>query len=169
MSKIGLFYGTQTGNTEQIASMIQEEIGKDIVDIHDMSDVKIGDFADYQHLIIGVPTWNNGELSSDWEAFFPELDDIDFNGKTVAYFGVGDQTGYPDTFMDAIGILEAKISSLGGKTICPWSTDGYDFEVSKGVRDGKFIGLALDENNQEDLTESRIKTWTGQVKQAFSI
>jgi flavodoxin I len=169
MSKIGLFYGTQTGKTEQIASMIQEELGEDMVDIHDMSDVRVSDFVDYQHLIIGVPTWNNGELSSDWEAFFPELDDIDFNGKTVAYFGVGDQTGYADTFMDAIGILEAKISSQGGKTVCPWSTDGYDFEASKGVREGKFIGLALDEDNQGDLTESRIKTWIGQVKQAFSI
>jgi flavodoxin I len=169
VSKIGLFYGTQTGKTEEIASMIQAQLGNDIVDIHEIADVTVGDLADYQYLIIGVPTWNGGELSSDWEDFFPDLNDIDFKGKTVAYFGVGDQTGYPNNFMDAIGILEEKISALGGKTVGAWPIDGYDFTESKGVRDGKFIGLALDEDNQGDLTESRIKTWSGQVKQAFGI
>ena len=169
MSRIGLFYGTQTGKTESIASMIQEQLGSDVVDIHEIADVTGDDFTDYQDLIIGAPTWNVGELSSDWEDFFPVLDDIDFTGKTVAYFGVGDQTGYPDSFMDAIGILEEKISALGGKTGGAWPTDGYDFTESRGVRDDKFIGLALDEDNQGDLTESRIKTWSGQVKQAFGI
>ncbi len=169
MSKIGLFYGTQTGKTETIAEMIQEQLGKGIVDLYDMSQAETDDFADYQHLIIGAPTWNIGELSSDWDAFFPDLDEIDFSGKTVAYFGVGDQIGYSDNFLDAIGILEEKISALGGKTVCPWPTDGYDFSESRGVRDGKFIGLALDEDNQGDLTESRIKTWAAQVKQAFGI
>jgi flavodoxin I len=169
MSKIGLFYGTQTGKTEIIADMIQEHLGANIVDLYDMSDAEARDFADYQHLIIGAPTWNIGELSGDWEAFFPDLDDIDFNGKKVAYFGMGDQIGYADNFLDAIGILEEKISKRGGQTVCPWPIDGYDFSESRGVRDGKFIGLALDEDNQGDLTESRIKTWVGQVKQAFSL
>ena len=127
MSKIGLSYDTQTGNTAQIASTIQEEIGKDMAGIHSMSDVEVGDFAGYQHLVIGVPAWSNGELPSDWEAFFLESDDIDFNGKNVAYFGVDDQTGCPDNFMDAIEILEAEISSLGGKTVCPCSTDCDNF------------------------------------------
>jgi flavodoxin I len=169
MSKIGLFYGTQTGKTETIAEMIQEELGNNNVVLHDMSQVEVDDFTGYDNLIIGAPTWNIGELSSDWDAFFPDLDSIDFDGKKVAYFGVGDQIGYSDNFLDAIGILEEKISELGGKTVCPWPIDGYDFGESRGVRDGKFIGLALDEDNQSDLTASRIKTWVGQVKQAFSV
>ncbi len=169
MSKIGLFYGTQTGKTETIAEMIQEQLGKGIVNLYDMSQAEADDFVSYQYLIIGAPTWNVGELSSDWDAFFPDLDDINFDGKKVAYFGVGDQIGYSDNFLDAIGILEEKISELGGQTVCPWPVDGYDFSASRGVRDGKFIGLALDEDNQGDLTESRIKTWVSQVKQAFSV
>lgn len=41
--------------------------------------------------------------------------------KKIAYFGCGDQVGYADNFVDAIGILEAKITERGGKTIGYWS------------------------------------------------
>ena len=97
-----------------------------------------------------------------------ELDPMDFKGKTVAYFGTGDQLGYSDNFMDAAGILEAKISARGGKTIGYWSTDGYDYTESKAVRNGKFVGLAIDEDNQSDLTDERVKAWVAQIKQEFA-
>ena len=59
------------------------------------------------------------------KTFLMTLDEIDFSGKKVAYFGAGDQVGYPDTFQDAMGILEEKISDQGGTTVGYWSTDGY--------------------------------------------
>jgi flavodoxin I len=167
MAKIGLFFGTQTGKTEDIASMIRDEFGTSEIDIYDMASADVSDFDGYTKLIIGSPTWNIGELQSDWEAFFPELDTMDFNGKTVAYFGTGDQIGYADNFMDAIGILEAKISERGGKTIGYWSTDGYDFSESRAVKDDRFVGLAIDEDNQSDLTDPRIKTWVAQIAREF--
>lgn len=167
MSKIGLFFGTQTGKTESIAEMIRDEFGDGEIDLHDMSSVDISDFDGYTKLIIGSPTWNIGELQSDWDGFFPELDSMDFNGKTIAYFGTGDQIGYTDNFMDAVGILEAKISERGGKTIGQWSIDGYDFNESKAVKNGKFVGLAIDEDNQSELTDERIKTWVAQITQEF--
>lgn len=169
MAKIGLFYGTQTGNTQTEAELIQKEFGGDsVVDIYDISKVESSDFENYNYIIIGCPTWNVGELQYDWNNFFDELDNIDFNGKKVAYFGVGDQNGYPDSFQDAMGILEEKISELGGETVGYWSTEGYDFTESKAVRDGKFVGLALDEDNQSELTQQRIKTWVAQLKQEFA-
>lgn len=167
MTKIGLFFGTQTGKTESIADMIRDEFGASEIDLYDMASADISDFDGYTKLIIGSPTWNIGELQSDWDAFFPELDSMDFSGKTVAYFGTGDQIGYADNFMDAIGILEQKISERGGKTIGYWSTDGYDFSESRAVKNDKFVGLAIDEDNQSDLTESRIKTWVAQIKREF--
>jgi flavodoxin I len=170
MAKVGLFYGTQTGNTETIAELIQKELGGDgVVDLHDISSSEIGDFDDYECIIIGCPTWNVGELQADWEGFSDELENIDFNGKKVAYFGAGDQIGYADNFQDAIGILEEKIASLGGKTVGYWPTDGYDFNESKAVRNGKFVGLAIDEDNQSDLTDSRVKTWVSQLKREFGL
>ena len=167
MSKIGLFFGTQTGKTESIAEMIRDEFGSETIDLHDMANVDVSDFDGYTKLIIASPTWNIGELQSDWEGFFPEFDSMDFNGKTVAYMGTGDQVGYADNFMDAVGILEAKITERGGKTIGYWPTDGYDFSESKAVQDGKFVGLAIDEDNQSELTEERIKSWVAKVKQEF--
>ena len=171
MAKIGLFYGTQTSNTQTAAELIQKEFGGDsVVTLQDISQTEPSDFADYQYIIIACPTWNVGELQSDWESFYDDqLDNIDFNGKKVAYFGEGDQIGYPDTFQDARGILEEKISELGGETVGYWSTEGYEFSDSKALRDGKFVGLALDEDNQSELTEERIKTWVAQLKTEFGL
>lgn len=170
MAKIGLFYGTQTGNTQTAAEMIQQLLGgDDVVELLDIADASADDFANYSYIIIGCPTWNIGELQSDWEGFYDELDSIDFNGKKVAYFGAGDQIGYADNFQDAMGILEEKITTLGGTTVGYWPTEGYDFNDSKAVRDGKFVGLAIDEDNQSDLTESRLQTWVTQLKTEFGL
>ncbi|MBW4536368.1 MAG: flavodoxin FldA [Pleurocapsa minor HA4230-MV1] len=169
MAKVGLFYGTQTSNTQTEAETIQKEFGGDsVVDLIDISRAEASDFNTYDYIIIGCPTWNVGELQDDWDNYYEELDNIDLTGKKVAYFGAGDQVGYPDTFQDAIGILEEKISELGGETVGYWSTEGYEFSDSKALHDGKFIGLALDEDNQSDLTEKRIKAWVAQLKQEFS-
>ncbi|PSB22763.1 flavodoxin FldA [filamentous cyanobacterium CCP1] len=171
MAKIGLFYGTQTSNTQTVAELIQKEFGGVVVvSIQDISRTEPADFDEYQNVIIGCPTWNVGELQSDWESFYDDqLDSINFSGKKVAYFGEGDQIGYPDTFQDAMGMLEEKISELGGETVGYWSTEGYDFSDSKALRDDKFVGLALDEDNQSELTEERIKAWVAQLKSEFRL
>lgn len=170
MVKIGLFYGTQTGYTQTASEMIQKEFGGDsVVTLQDISQAEPSDFEGYDYIIIGCPTWNVGKLQSDWENFYEELNNIDFTGKKVAYFGEGDQVGYPYTFQDAMGMLEEKISESGGETVGYWSTDGYEFNESKALRDGKFVGLALDEDNQSDLTQERIKAWVAQLKQEFGL
>lgn len=170
MSNVGLFFGTQTGNTQTEAEKIQKELGGDsVVILNDISKTESIDFDEYSYIIIGCPTWNVGELQSDWEDFYDELDNIDFTDKKVAYFGAGDQLGYPNTFQDAMGILEEKISERGGETVGYWSTDGYNFSESKAIPNGKFVGLALDEDNQSELTNERIKAWVSQIKQEFGI
>ncbi|MCG9886388.1 MAG: flavodoxin FldA [Cyanobacteria bacterium] len=170
MAKIGLFYGTQTGNTETLAEKIQAALGGDaVVDLHDVSDADVDDFAPYDCVIVGCPTWNIGELQSDWEGLYEELDEVSFQGKKVAYFGPGDQVGYADNYLDAMGILEEKISSLGGQTVGLWPIAGYDFSESKAQRGDRFVGLALDEDNQPELTDERIAAWTAQLKREFGL
>ena len=168
MANIGLFYGSTTGKTADAAERIQAALGGDsVVDLFDIADQEVTDLAEYDCLIIGCPTWNIGDVQDDWDALIDDLDQVDFTGKTVAYFGTGDQIGYADNFQDAMGILEEKITSLGGKTVGHWSAEGYEHSESQALRDGKFCGLALDEDNEPDKTDERIKTWCGQIKAAM--
>jgi flavodoxin I len=170
MSKIGLFDGTQTGNTELLAGAIQEALGgESVVEIYDVADVSIDDFSDHDILIIDCPTWNIGELQSDWDGLLDELDTTDFKGKKIAYFGPGDQVGYSDNFQDAIGIIETKISELGGTTVGYWPITGYDFNESKALRGDKFVGLAIDDDNQPEMTDDRIQAWVQQLKSELSL
>jgi len=170
MAKVGLFYGSTTGKTADAAEAIQAALGGDsVVDLFDISDKDAADLAEYDHLIIGCPTWNIGDVQDDWDAILEDLDDVDFSGKTVAYFGTGDQIGYADNFQDAMGILEEKIAGLGGKTIGYWPAEGYDYSESKAIRNGKFCGLALDDDNESDKTEERITTWCAQIKSEMGL
>lgn len=169
MAKVGLFYGSTTGKTADAAEQIQAALGESAIDLQDIADTDAAGLAAYDYLIIGCPTWNIGDLQDDWEAIFDDLDEVDFSGKTVAYFGTGDQIGYAENFMDAMGQLEEKISKLGGKTVGYWPTDGYEHSESAAIRDGKFCGLALDDDNESDKSEARIQEWTAQIKQAMSL
>ena len=149
---------------------MQAELGgESVVDLHDIADSEASSLADYDYLIVACPTWNIGEIQDDWQAVFDDLDDMDFSGKTVAYFGTGDQIGYADNFMDAMGQLEEKISELGGKTVGYWSAEGYEHAESLAIRDGKFCGLALDDDNEEDKSEERIQQWSAQIKSEMAL
>lgn len=164
MAKVGLLFGSNTGVTERIAQAVAEAIHKhapDTVELHDISSTGVEKLNDFQKLIVGCPTWNVGELQDDWKEGFEKLDAVDLTGKKIAIFGVGDQVGYADNFQDAIGILGIKFMERGGELCCfTDSEDGtYEFTGSVGVWDGFFLGLAVDEDNQSDQSEDRIKQW----------
>lgn len=164
--KIGIFFGTNTGNTEAVVEMLEKELtANDFeVEVNDMASASISDFDNYENLIIACPTWNDGELQDDWDAVLPEMKEYNFSGKTVGFVGLGDQDGYPDNFLDAIGVLAEPVIATGGKIVGEWPTDGYSFDTSKGVINGKFVGLGIDQDNQEDMTEQRIADWVAQIK-----
>lgn len=169
MDKIGLFYGTYTGITGVIAEKIAEELGKDNVNLHNIS--KDGDLMqNYKKLIIGTSTWSIGELQEDWDNFMPKLQEMDFNGKVVALFGTGDQIGYPDTFLDGMGMLYETFQYRGATFVGFWPTQGYDFTSPLPLLDhDHFVGLAIDEDNQAELTNMRIKEWCKLLKPAFGL
>ena len=159
MKRIGIFYGSSTGDTERIALLVQKKIGSDKVIMHDIIESKAEDLTKYSFLILGISTWGIGKIQDDWEMFLPNIKNIDFAGKKIALFGLGDQESYPDTFADALGILYDTIKSLGCSIIGEWPVDGYEFIHSKAERNGKFVGLVLDERNQPELTEKRVNSW----------
>ena len=156
--KIGLFYGSTTGNTELAADIVAENFGNGLI-ADSIDHLTVENAKSFDVLIFGISTWNIGQLEMTWEGFFPQLDEIDFKGKKVALFGMGDQSNYPDTYLDALGILYNKLVERGATIIGNWSTEGYDFTGSLATQNGKFVGLALDQDNQPDLTEERIADW----------
>lgn len=173
MAKIGLFYGSDTGCTEEVANKIQELLGEDLVETIDVFDASTDDFSNYDQLILGLSTWYDGQLQSDWESFFDDFKEIDFTGKTVALYGLGDQVGYAHNFTDGVGIIGKVVLENGGKVIGNWPTDGFEHETSINEeacdRDGYFLGLALDEDNQPELTEERIEKWVEQIRGEFGL
>jgi len=168
MVTIGLIYGSSMGNTENAAKTIRNLLGgKDAVALYEASTASAEAVAKHDKLILGSSTWGDGELQDDMESFLSGLEDGFFAGKTVALFGLGDQEGYGEYFVNAMGHLYDKVTGDGATVVGEWPVDGYDFEESSAVREGSFVGLALDEDNQGDLTEERIALWVEQIRGAL--
>ena len=170
MATVGLFFGSDTGNTEAIAKMIQKKLGKKNVDVKDIAKSTKEDIAEFDLILLGIPTWYYGENQCDWDDFLPELEEIDFNDKLIAIFGLGDQEDYAEYFVDAMAPLRDIVESKGAIVVGNWSTEGYEFEASKALIDeNTFIGLALDEDRQPQLTESRVDAWIEQLNEEMCL
>ena len=171
--KIGLFYGTDTGNTEMVAKLMVEQIesllGEESVELIEVYQKKAEDMSSFDFILMGQPTWYDGELQGDWEEFIPELKKIDFKNKKVAFFGLGDQYGYASYFCDSLGIFADMVLEQGGEIVGYTSSEGYEHDYSKAEKDGKFCGLCLDEDNQDELTEERVNNWIPEVLKAFDL
>lgn len=164
--QIGLFYASSTGNTESVAEIIARKLESTAkVKRYNIAEGDIEKMQEFTILVMGISTWGEGELQDDWESAFDTLNSLDLSGKTVALFGLGDQEGYGDNFLDAMGILHEKVVALGAKTVGYTPTDDFEFDESKAVLDnGLFCGLALDEDNESNLTEARIDRWLTELK-----
>lgn len=168
MSKTGIFYSFNSTKTAKAAEKIKEAFGSDLtVTAVNAEDVTEELFLSYTNLILGVPTWFDGELPNYWDEFVPAIEDLDLKGKKIAVFGLGNQVEYPENFGDAVGILGELVQERGAKLVGFTSTEGYDFESSRAVVDGKFIGLLLDQENQARLSKDRIAKWVDGLKKEF--
>jgi flavodoxin I len=167
-TKVGIFFGTSTGSTQEAADIIAEEFGDDVasspIEIDEIQGSVAAEFAKYDALVVGTPTWNTGadveRSGTGWdEIYYGEMADLNIAGKKVAVFGLGDSVSYSENYADASGELYDVFESLGCSMLGATSTDGYLHEASKAIRGDKFCGLLLDEVNQEELTGERVKNW----------
>ncbi len=167
--KTGLFFGTDTGNTEDIADKICDQLANYgcVVDMHDVSNAQVTDMENYELLILGIPTWNYGGIQGEWEDVEENITSLNLSGKIVALYGLGDQFGYAEFFLDAMGWLNEHVLQAGATVIGHWPTEGYDFEESRAANADKsmFCGLAIDEDQQFELTDGRIQQWVEQLAQ----
>ena len=163
MSKIGVFYGSSGGSTKDIATKIASKLGVESTSIYDVASAKADDLKPYDILLFGSSTWGLGDLQDDWEDFINILPSVDLSGKKVALFGCGDSYSYSDTFCDAIGKLYEVVKDRTN-VIGFTDTAGYSFDSSEAVVDGLFVGLAIDEDNESNLSEQRIDNWIEKIK-----
>ena len=169
MAKIGLFYsGSPKGSTHKVASMIRDAMGKANVDMHNIANVKPKDIEKYECLILGTSAWGIGDMHRDWEMFIDNLLEINFSGKKVALFGLGDQRIYPESFVDGMGTIYCRLPDKS-VVVGFWPITGYEYYFSSAEKDGQFVGLAIDDDSQPELTSTRIEKWTGILKKEFKI
>ena len=157
-----IFFASSTGNSEEIANKISSELNE--IEIFDLSGTKISKINEYDKLILGCSTWGDGELNDDWEDVWIDFCKIDLSNKTIALFGLGDQESYSDEFCSAMGIIYEQVVKSKAKIIGFTSTEGYYHDGSKAQINNKFVGLAIDEDNQSDLTDKRINNWINDIR-----
>jgi flavodoxin I len=164
-----LFYGTQTGVSEGVAMSIQAAMPDLISEVRNIYGVKPEELEACDFLVLGGSTWGDGELTDDWADYLPKLDSINFTGKKVALFALGDQHGYSYNFVSAMKILYDKVIERGGEIIAAEvSRAGFEYDHSEAVVNDYFVGLVVDEVNEPDLTEKRIESWAKQVRLALT-
>jgi flavodoxin long chain len=172
MKKIALLYWAPGGNVEKAAHEIYEQIGADKVFMAHLAAFNFDKLNDFDHFIFGCATigaevWQEAQANNWWNDFFVKTENVSFAGKKFALFGLGDQVLYPDNFVDSLGFLKTEIEKRKGTLIGYWPTEGYNFIGSEGAADGKFFGLALDEDQQADQSSQRIAKWVTQIMKEF--
>ncbi|WP_315352432.1 flavodoxin [Phocaeicola abscessus] len=164
MNKTLVVYGSSTGTCQTIAEKIAGLLGADIIDVNALTTDKLND---YQNLLLGTSTWGAGEMQDDWHDGVKVLKSADLAGKTIALFGCGDCESYCDTFVGGMGELYECIKDCGAKFVGQTATDGYTFDASDAVVEGKFVGLVLDEVNEDNKTDDRINAWIEEIKSSL--
>ncbi|NVO19070.1 MAG: flavodoxin [Bacteroidetes bacterium] len=169
MTKVGIFFGGRdNGNTAKIARKIQDGLGKGLATVHNVNNAKTEDVNKFDMLILGTAAWGIGEMHSDWENFIEELLNANLENKKIAIYGLGDQVMYPESFVDGMGTIFCRLpfkQNVVGYT----ATDSYKYYYSTAEKEGKFIGLAIDDDSQPELTDTRVSKWVSQVRKEFGL
>lgn len=163
MKKTGIFYGSSTGVTAEVAEDIAKLLNVPAADIHDVAKSVPSDVEPYDLLVLGSSTWGAGDLQNDWYDFLDGLEALNLRDKQIAIFGCGDES-MSDTFCGAVGIIYTSLQKTGARFIGSFDADGYEFDESPAFIDGVYVGLLLDQVNKEELTLSRLKGWTDKIK-----
>ena len=168
MTKTAIIYSYNTKKTSKIATLIQEGFNDPAIEMINAEEITEDTFLSFDHIIMGVATWFDGELPNFWDEFVPALEEMDLTGKKIALFGLGDQKGYPENFLDGVGIMGEILEEQGADLVGFTSSEGYEFESSRALRNDQFMGLAIDYENQVSMNIQRVAAWIDQLRKEFA-
>lgn len=161
MKKTIVVFGSSTGTCEEIAGEIAKKLGVEAINVQNLNAEVI---AENDNLVLGTSTWGSGEVQDDWYDGLKVLKAADLNGKTVALFGCGDSYSYADIFCGGMAEIYNAAKEAGAKIVGSVDAAEYSYDDSEAVVDEKFVGLALDNDNEGDKTEGRINAWIEEIK-----
>jgi len=168
MNKTAIIYSFNTKKTGKIATRIQEGFNDPAIEMINAEEITEDLFRSFDQIIMGVPTWFDGELPNYWDEFVPALEEMDLKNKKIALFGLGDQKGYAENFLDGVGIMAEILEAQGAVLVGFTSTEGYEFESSRAERNDQFVGLAIDYENQGSMNKERVSAWIEKLKKEFT-
>jgi len=174
MSKIGLFFGPLKGSVHRVAEKVKAALGEQHVEMISVNDASASDLEKFDRIIFGISTvgketWDSDYSNTDWSKFFPNISKVDYSGKTIAIFGLGDHITYPSHFVNAMGVLAKTLLKNGATIVGKVDPSSYEFDESEAIIDGMFVGLPIDEDFEPELTDERVANWANTIKPAFGI
>lgn len=163
---VAIIYGSNLGNTAEIAKLIAKELGINEEHVYDVNDIKPQDVNHYDKFILGTSTWGVGDMQDGWLDF--DFKKFDLKNKTVALFGLGDSQIYAFTFCNGLAKLHRAIQGQKEmKIVGQVDPKNYTFSESEAIIKGKFIGLVLDYDNYPDQAIEQTKKWVEEIKKHF--
>lgn len=171
MKTLGIVYWPKKGSVELNAKRIHKEWGEETADLISLRDIEPEGLLNYSCLIFGCSTvgadsWRDAYTGNPWNMFFLRMNraKTDLKDRKVALFGLGDQILYPEHYVDEMARISNELKAHGAVIVGRWPADGYEHTDSKALKDGYFLGLALDEHNQADKSMERIHAWINDLK-----
>jgi len=117
MGKILILYASTTGNTEIMADVIADTFEADGYEVNiktfDFDWIEVEELSDYDAILIGTHTWDDGSLPYEVEDFYDELEETDITNQPFAVFGSADSF-YP-TYGGAVDLIGDRVVELGGQ------------------------------------------------------
>lgn len=174
MKKIGIFYWPLKGNVERTAEKLASKLENYHTELISLDNAKIEDLNQFDFVIlgnstVGAPNWEDATADNKWYIMFHQLEqnNIDLQGKKVAFFSLGDQVNYPHNFVDSLELVYNYFTAHNVTPIGEWPNEGYEFYESKALKGNHFPGLVLDLDNHPETLEPYTTKWVEILNKKF--
>ena len=163
--KTAVIYWSGTGNTETMANAVAEgmkEAGAEVTMLTP-EQVQPAALSGFGAIALGCPAMGSEVLEEmDFQPMFDGCKNA-IGSKRVALFGCGDSASYPDSFCDALAEIRDGLEATGCTFVGALDAAEYDGCASRICRDGKVIGLAVDDGASEAVNDARMEKWIAAV------
>lgn len=119
MMQVLILYASSTGNTEQVACLLQQNINQKEFDVTmksiEFEEMETDLLAHYDGILFGTYTYDDGDLPFETEIFCESLENIDLKGKVIGVFGSGDMAYI--SYCEAVNLMKAEFTSLNATVL----------------------------------------------------